>query len=79
MPEKSIMISNGLKNQKKHNGSKNHIFLCRSIVFIRKVLVMVDGSENSDWALDFIFNLAEKFGANVTGLMLMNRRRSTMS
>lgn len=33
---------------------------------IRNVLVAVDGSENSDRALDFALDLAEKFGAAVT-------------
>jgi len=32
---------------------------------IRNVLVAVDGSENSDRALDFALELAEKFGAAV--------------
>ena len=35
---------------------------------IRKVLVAVDGSENSGRALDFGLDLAEKFGATVTVL-----------
>jgi nucleotide-binding universal stress UspA family protein len=35
---------------------------------IRKVLVAVDGSENSNRALDFGLDLAEKFGAAVTVL-----------
>lgn len=35
---------------------------------IRNVLVAVDGSENSDRALDFVLDLAEKFGATVTVL-----------
>lgn len=35
---------------------------------IRKVLVAVDGSENSDRALDFGLDLAEKFDAAVTVL-----------
>ncbi len=33
---------------------------------IRNVLVAVDGSENSDRALDFALDLAEKYGAAVT-------------
>jgi nucleotide-binding universal stress UspA family protein len=33
---------------------------------IRNVLVAVDGSENSDRALDFALDLAEKFGASIT-------------
>jgi nucleotide-binding universal stress UspA family protein len=33
---------------------------------IRKVLVAVDGSENSDRALDFALDLAEKYGAALT-------------
>jgi nucleotide-binding universal stress UspA family protein len=39
-----------------------------SIYLIRKVLVAVDGSENSDKALDFALDLAEKYGAAVTVL-----------
>jgi nucleotide-binding universal stress UspA family protein len=35
-------------------------------MLIRNVLVGVDGSENSDRALDFALDLAEKFGASVT-------------
>jgi nucleotide-binding universal stress UspA family protein len=35
-------------------------------MLIRNVLVAVDGSENSDRALDFALDLAEKFGASVT-------------
>jgi len=35
---------------------------------IRNVLVAVDGSENSDRALDFALDLAEKYGAAVTVL-----------
>jgi nucleotide-binding universal stress UspA family protein len=35
-------------------------------VLIRNVLVAVDGSENSDRALDFALDLAEKFGASIT-------------
>ncbi len=35
---------------------------------IRKVLVAVDGSENSERALDFGLDLAEKFGAAITVL-----------
>ena len=35
---------------------------------IRNVLVAVDGSENSDRALDFGLDLAEKYGAAVTVL-----------
>ena len=35
---------------------------------ISKVLVAVDGSENSDRALDFALDLAEKFSASVTVL-----------
>jgi nucleotide-binding universal stress UspA family protein len=35
------------------------------ILLIRNVLVAVDGSENSDRALDFSLDLAEKYGAAV--------------
>jgi nucleotide-binding universal stress UspA family protein len=35
---------------------------------IHNVLVAVDGSENSDRALDFALDLAEKYGADVTVL-----------
>jgi nucleotide-binding universal stress UspA family protein len=35
------------------------------ILLIRNVLVAVDGSENSDRALDFSLDLAEKYGASV--------------
>jgi nucleotide-binding universal stress UspA family protein len=38
------------------------------IVVIKKVLVAVDGSENSDRALDFALDLAEKYTAGVTVL-----------
>jgi nucleotide-binding universal stress UspA family protein len=37
-------------------------------MLIRSVLVAVDGSENSDRALDFALDLAEKFDASVTVL-----------
>ncbi len=36
-----------------------------SICFIRNLLVAVEGLENSDGALDFGLDLAEKFGATV--------------
>lgn len=35
-------------------------------MLIRNVLVAVDGSGNSDRALDFALDLAEKFGASIT-------------
>ena len=35
---------------------------------IKNVLVAVDGSENSDRALDFALDLAEKYGAAVTAI-----------
>jgi len=35
---------------------------------INKVLVAIDGSENSDRALDFALDLAEKYGATITVL-----------
>ncbi len=35
---------------------------------IKNILVAVDGSENSDRALDFALDLAEKFGAAITAL-----------
>jgi hypothetical protein len=62
------MVPNGLKNEKKLNGSKKHIFLWNSICLIRNVLVAFDVSENSGRALDFGLDLAEKFGATVTVL-----------
>jgi hypothetical protein len=67
-PKRSIKIPNGLKNEKKLNGSKKHLFLWDSICLIRNVLVAVDGSENSDRALDFGLDLVEKFRAIVTVL-----------
>jgi len=42
------MVRNELKNEKKVNGSKKHIFLWSSICFIRNVLVAVEGLETSD-------------------------------
>ena len=68
MLKKSIKVPKELKNEKKLNGSKNHIFLWSSICFIRNLLVAVEGLENSDGALDFGLDLAEKFGATVTVL-----------
>lgn len=62
------MVPKELKNEKKLNGSKKHIFLWSSICFIRNVLVAVEGLENSDGALDFGLDLAEKFGATATVL-----------
>jgi nucleotide-binding universal stress UspA family protein len=38
------------------------------IALIRKILVAVDGSANSDRALDFALEFAEKFGGEVTVL-----------
>ena len=67
-PKKSIKVPNGLKNEKKLNGSKKHIFLWNSICLIRNVLVVVDGSENSGRALEFGLDLVEKFDAIVTVL-----------
>ena len=37
-------------------------------MLIRNILVPVDGSENSDRALDFALDLAEKFSSNLTVL-----------
>ena len=37
-------------------------------MLIKNILVAVDGSENSDRALDFALDLAEKFGSAVTVL-----------
>jgi nucleotide-binding universal stress UspA family protein len=37
-------------------------------MLIRNILVAVDGSENSNRALDFALELAEKFGSNLTVL-----------
>jgi nucleotide-binding universal stress UspA family protein len=51
----------------KLNGSKN-IFSLEQIDLIRNVLVAVDGSENSDRALDFTLDFAEKYNATVTVL-----------
>ena len=55
------MVPSRLKNEEKFNGSKKHIFLWSLIGLIRNVLVAVDGSENSDRALDFVLDLAEKY------------------
>jgi len=51
--------------KEKFNGSTKNCPL-RASLLIRNVLVAVDGSENSDRALDFALDLAEKFGASVT-------------
>jgi hypothetical protein len=67
-PKKSIKVPNGLKNEKKLNGSKKHVFLWNSICLIRNVLDAIDGSENSDRPVEFGLDLAEKFGATVTVL-----------
>jgi len=45
---------------------KLRIVFLRASTLIRNVLVAVDGSENSDRALDFALDLAEKFGASMT-------------
>ncbi len=56
------------KIRKKLNGAIKHIFFQRVHFVIENVLVAVDGSENSDRALDFALNLAEKYGASITVL-----------
>jgi nucleotide-binding universal stress UspA family protein len=45
-----------------------NIFSLEQIDLIRNVLVAVDGSENSDKALDFALDFAEKYSATVTVL-----------
>jgi nucleotide-binding universal stress UspA family protein len=45
-----------------------NIFFLGGTCMIRYVLVAVDGSENSDRALDFALDLAEKYGAAITVL-----------
>jgi nucleotide-binding universal stress UspA family protein len=45
-----------------------NIFFLELISLIHNVLVAVDGSENSDRALDFALDLAEKYGAALTVL-----------
>ena len=45
-----------------------NMFLGELICLIRNVLVAVDGSENSERALDFALDFAEKYGAVITVL-----------
>ena len=45
------------------------------LYLIGNVLVAVDGSENSERALDFALDFAEKYAAALTSLMLVNPQR----
>ena len=62
------MVQSGREFTEKLNGYEKKCFLRGGVLLIRRVLIAVDGSENSGRALDFALDLAEKYDAAVTVL-----------